>query len=116
MAALPKSQFALQLRRVLNSRSASTASAPSGEVRPFADIPGPKGLPLLGNAIQAFKSVPNVDPDPKNLLKIAPELFKQYGPILRLEAPGLRSVWLMCDSTGLGLVLAPTTLACLALY
>ena len=96
MAALPKSQFALHLRSLINSRSASTATAPSREVRPYADIPGPKGLPILGNAIQAFKSVPDVDPDPKNLLKIAPELFKQYGPILRLEAPGLRSVWLMC--------------------
>ena len=97
MAGLQKSRLALQSRLIFGgSKSASTASAHSAELRPYGDIPGPKGLPLLGNALQAFKSVPNVDPDPKNLLKIAPELFKQYGPIMRLEAPGLRSVWLMC--------------------
>ena len=96
MAGLQKSRFALQPRLIFGSKSASTASAHSAELRPYGDIPGPKGLPLLGNAIQAFKSVPNVDPDPKNILKIAPELFKQYGPIMRLEAPGIRSVWLMC--------------------
>ena len=98
MAGLHKSRLAFQSRLLLGgSKSASTASAqPATEMRPYGDIPGPKGLPLLGNALQAFKSVPNVDPDPKNILKIAPELFKQYGPILRLEAPGLKSVWLMC--------------------
>ena len=97
MAGLQKSRFVLQSRLLFGgSKSASTATAAASELKPYSEIPGPKGLPLLGNAIQAFKSVPNVDPDPKNLLKIAPELFKMYGPIMRLEAPGVKMVWLMC--------------------
>jgi hypothetical protein len=76
-------------------QSTSTATEQK-KIRPFCDIPGPKNSPFIGNGINLFKCAPGIEPDLKNLLKISDHAFREFGPIVRVEAFGKRTVFIFC--------------------
>lgn len=75
--------------------SLSSRKTGTGVLRELADLPGPKGLPLLGNALQL---------DPARLATILDDWGRQHGPFWRLNVPG-RSVMLTSDAKAIQSVL-----------
>ena len=82
----------------MTTPATTTAGRPATAPRPLSDIPGPKPLPVIGNAR---------DIDPSRLIQSVMELAEQYGPIFALHRPGavsyvvsgLEMVQDLCDDT-----------------
>ena len=71
-----------------NVRFISSASR-KVEAKPFSDIPGPKGLPFIGNMIGAIKG----GAMSKQLHKYMEKQHQKYGPIFKeTMGPGYTSV------------------------
>ena len=65
---------------------ASTTEEAKGKLKTYDDIPGPPGIPILGNFL-GFKN-PEHGHDPKYILKTGKHLWDIYGDMFRLEVPG----------------------------
>ena len=65
-----------------NARTAqSLNAAPHGIVRAYEDLPGPRGLPFLGNALQL---------DAPRLHLQLEQMSREFGPLFKLKLPGRR--------------------------
>ncbi len=60
------------------------------DVKPYSSIPGPKGLPFIGSAIQALKSGALQN----KLHKYFIQLYKEYGPIFKAKLGDYESVFI----------------------
>ena len=66
--------------------AASTPVEAKQKLKTYDDIPGPPGIPILGNFL-GFKN-PEHGHDPKYILKTGKHLWDIYGDMFRLEVPG----------------------------
>ncbi|TWI69657.1 cytochrome P450 [Pseudoduganella lurida] len=75
--------------------SASTLNDPLSATRDIADLPGPRGLPLLGNALQL---------SPATIHLTMERWSRQYGPLFRARL-GPNRVLVLSDSAAIAAVL-----------
>lgn len=75
---------------MLSGYHVRTLSSPRPEtkkkLKTYKDIPGPPGIPYLGNWM-GFKN-PETGYDPRHILKTGKHLWDLYGDMFRLEVPG----------------------------
>ena len=64
----------------------STTAVAQTKLKSYKDIPGPPGIPYLGNFL-GFKN-PEHGHDPKYILQTAKHLWNTYGDMFKLEVPG----------------------------
>ena len=70
-------------RRILAAMDTTTTSATAGALRQLSDLPGPKGLPFLGNALQLR---------PRKVHADIEALVQQYGTLFRLSVGRQRTL------------------------
>ncbi len=81
-------------RRILNSMDTTTTPAASA-LRALSDLPGPKGLPLLGNALQLHPRTVHADVE---------AMAQRYGPMFRMRL-GRQQVLAITDTALINAVL-----------
>lgn len=72
-----------------------SAAPPRGRARAIADLPGPRGLPLLGNALQLH---------PRTMHRTMEDWSRRYGPVFRVRF-GPREAVVLADSAAIAAVL-----------
>lgn len=82
-------------RRILAGMDTTTTAPDSGALRRLATLPGPKGLPFLGNALQLHPRTVHADVE---------AMAQRYGPLFRLSV-GRRQALVVADAALVGAVL-----------
>lgn len=76
MSSLPRSFYLIR-----TAASTAATGIKDGDYKPFSAIPGPKGLPLVGNSKELSANV--------NRIRLYyAECFEEYGDIFKLKIPG----------------------------
>ncbi len=73
----------------LNTGQAVTTTQPSGPLRSIADLPGPRGLPIVGNMF---------DIDSLQFHRVLERWAQEYGPMLKVRF-GSKTVLVISDNT-----------------